>query len=54
MLEELKKSLVECPVVKKGDYFLSAAPIKIKGAEAAPVRAFLVSDFIFWSGDNKK
>lgn len=40
--------------VKKGDYFLSAAPIKIKGAEAAPVRAFLVSDFIFWSGDNKK
>ena len=40
--------------VKKGDYFLSAAPLKIKGAEAAPVRAFLVSDFIFWSGDNKK
>ena len=40
--------------VKKGDYFLSAAPIKISGAEAAPVRAFLVSDFIFWSGDNKK
>ena len=39
--------------VKKGDYFLSAAPIKISGAEAAPVRAFLVSDFIFWSGDNK-
>ena len=40
--------------VKKGDYFLSAAPLKINGAEAAPVRAFLVSDFIFWSGDNKK
>lgn len=40
--------------VKKGDYFLSAAPIKISGAEASPVRAFLVSDFIFWSGDNKK
>jgi arylformamidase len=39
--------------VKSGDYFLSAAPIKISGAEAAPVRAFLVSDFIFWSGDNK-
>ena len=39
--------------VKSGDYFLSAAPIKISGAEAAPVRAFLVSDFIFWSGDKK-
>ena len=39
--------------VGSGDYFLSAAPIKINGAEAAPVRAFLVSDFIFWSGDNK-
>lgn len=38
---------------KSGDYFLSAAPIKISGAEAAPVRAFLVSDFIFWSGDKK-
>lgn len=37
--------------VKKGDYFLSAAPIKISGAEASPVRAFLVSDYIFWSGD---
>ncbi len=37
-----------------GDYFLSAAPVKISGAEAAPVRAILVSDFIFWSGDNKK
>ncbi|MBQ8765331.1 MAG: cyclase family protein [Clostridia bacterium] len=39
--------------VKSGDYFLSAAPLKISGAEAGPVRAFLVSDFIFWSGDNK-
>lgn len=37
--------------VDSGKYFLSAAPIKISGAEAAPVRAFLVSDFIFWSGD---
>ncbi len=40
--------------VKSGDYFLSAAPIKIGGAEASPVRALLVSDFIFWSGDSKK
>lgn len=27
MLEELKKSLVECPVVKKGDYFYFVHPI---------------------------
>lgn len=39
--------------VEPGDYFLSASPVKIGGAEAAPVRALLVSDFIFWSGDNK-
>ena len=39
--------------VQSGDYFLAAAPIKISGAEAAPVRALLVSDYIFWSGDNK-
>lgn len=39
--------------VTAGDYFLSAAPIKISGAEAAPVRALLVPDFIFWSGDKK-
>jgi len=39
--------------VESGDYFLAAAPIKISGAEAAPVRALLVSDYIFWSGDNK-
>lgn len=39
--------------VESGDYFLAAAPIKISGAEAAPVRALLVSDFIFWSGDQK-
>lgn len=48
LLENLDLSNVE-----SGDYFLSAAPIKISGAEAAPVRAFLVSDFIFWSGDKK-
>jgi len=27
MLEELKKSLIECPVVKKGDYFYFVHPI---------------------------
>lgn len=39
--------------VEPGNYFLSACPVKIGGAEASPVRALLVSDFIFWSGDNK-
>ncbi len=39
--------------VQSGDYFLMAAPIKISGAEAAPVRAFLVPDYIFWSGEQK-
>lgn len=39
--------------VGSGDYFLAAAPVKISGAEAAPVRALLISDYIFWSGDNK-
>lgn len=32
--------------VEQGRYFLSAAPIKVKGAEAAPCRAFLISDFL--------
>lgn len=36
--------------VKNGNYFLIAPPIKIVSAEAAPVRALLVSDYIFWSG----
>ncbi len=39
--------------VKSGEYFLCAAPVKISGAEAAPVRAILISDYIFWSGDKK-
>lgn len=30
--------------VDEGDYFLFAAPIKLKGVEAAPVRAILVKD----------
>ncbi len=37
--------------VQEGDYFLIAPPLKINGAEAAPCRALLVSDYIFWSGD---
>lgn len=39
--------------VKSGQYFLFAPPVKISGAEASPVRAILVSDFIFWSGEQK-
>jgi len=37
--------------VKPGKYFLLAQPLKIGGAEAAPVRAVLLADFIFWSGN---
>jgi arylformamidase len=48
LLENLDLSNVE-----PGKYFLVAAPVKISGAEAAPVRAMLVSDFIFWSGEQK-
>lgn len=40
--------------VEPGEYFLMAAPIKIDGAEASPVRAMLVADYIFWSGESKK
>lgn len=36
--------------VEEGDYFLVAPPLKIGGAEAAPCRALLISDHIFWSG----
>lgn len=39
--------------VQEGDYFLVAPPLKIDGAEAAPCRALLISDYIFWSGDKK-
>ncbi len=39
--------------VKQGEYFLLAAPLKIAGAEAAPCRAFLIDDHIFWSGAKK-
>ena len=36
--------------VKEGEYFLVAQPIKIEDAEAAPCRALLIKDHIFWSG----
>ena len=37
--------------VSEGDYFLVAPPLKIDGAEAAPCRALLISDYIFWSSN---
>lgn len=37
--------------VEAGDYFLFAPPLKIGGAEGAPVRAVLISDYIFWSSN---
>ena len=35
--------------VKPGNYFLIALPMKIGGADGAPVRAFLADDYIFWT-----
>jgi arylformamidase len=49
LLENLDLSKVE-----PGEYFLMAAPVKVDGAEAAPVRAMLIADYIFWSGESKK
>lgn len=46
ILENLDLSKIE-----SGNYFLVAAPLKISNAEAAPVRAMLITDYIFWSGD---
>ncbi len=39
--------------VRPGRYFLFAPPVKIGGAEAAPARAVLIADYIFWSGKNE-
>ncbi len=36
--------------VAPGTYFLMAQPLKIQGLEAAPLRAVLVKEHIFWSG----
>lgn len=48
VLENLDLSEVE-----PGRYILLAQPVKIAGVEAAPVRAVLVSGYIFWNGDNQ-
>ena len=36
--------------VEPGTYFLMAQPLKVQGLEAAPLRAVLVKEHIFWSG----
>ncbi|NLP48467.1 MAG: cyclase family protein [Clostridiales bacterium] len=38
--------------VEPGNYFLIAPPVKAAGLEAAPARALLISDFVFWSAKN--
>lgn len=49
MLDELKKSLVECPVVKKGDYFYFVHPI----SDGVPlVEPDLLNDIIDYIVDN--
>ena len=49
MLEELKKSLVECPVVKKGDYFYFVHPI----SDGVPlVESRLLNDIMDYIVDN--
>lgn len=36
--------------VEPGRYFLMAQPLKISGVEAAPCRAVLIKDHLFWTG----
>ncbi len=36
--------------VEPGRYFLMAQPLKISGLEAAPCRAVLIKDHLFWTG----
>ncbi len=36
--------------VEPGKYFLVAQPLKISGVEAAPLRAVLIKDNLFWVG----
>lgn len=36
--------------VDPGRYFLMAQPLKISGVEAAPLRAVLIKDHLFWTG----
>ncbi|HZK39817.1 MAG TPA: cyclase family protein [Clostridia bacterium] len=40
---------LDLSAVSPGNYFLIAPPVKLGGLEAAPVRALLITDYIFWS-----
>lgn len=40
---------LELTRVEPGDYFLFAPPVPYDGLDGAPVRAVLISDYIFWS-----
>lgn len=40
---------LELTGVEPGDYFLFAPPVPYDGLDGAPVRAVLISDYIFWS-----
>ena len=40
---------LDLSAVKPGKYFLLAQPVKIGGADAAPVRAVLLDGYLFWS-----
>lgn len=41
---------LDLSAVQPGKYFLMAQPLKIKGVEAAPCRAVLIEDYLFWGG----
>lgn len=45
---------LDLSAVRRGEYFLIAPPLKLEGAEAAPTRALLVTDYIFWSGKPRR
>lgn len=40
---------LDLSAVEPGNYFLIAPPVKLGGLEGAPVRALLITDYIFWS-----
>lgn len=42
---------LDLSAVKTGKYFLMAQPLKIAGVEAAPCRAVLLEDHLFWGGN---
>lgn len=42
---------LDLSAVSTGKYFLMAQPLKIAGVEAAPCRAVLLEDYLFWGGN---